>query len=32
MTNPPTPAPGYRIERCANLFVYIKVQPCKPRS
>jgi len=24
MTNPPAPAPGYRIERCANLFVYIK--------
>lgn len=30
MTNPPAPAPGFRIEKCGNLFVYIPVKPVKP--
>ena len=29
MTATPTPAPGFRIERCGNLFVYIPVRPSK---
>ena len=27
MTAGPTPAPGFRVERCGNLFVYIPVKP-----
>lgn len=23
----PTPAPGFRIERCGNLYVYIPIKP-----
>lgn len=30
MTNPPTPTPGFRIERCGLLYVYIPVKPVKP--
>lgn len=30
MTTRPAPAPGYRIERCGNLFVYIPIKPVKP--
>ena len=29
MTNPPAPAPGYRIERCGNLFVYVPIKESK---
>ena len=34
MTATPTPASGFRIERCGNLFVYIPVKEasCKPQS
>lgn len=30
MTTTPTPAPGFRIERCGNLYVYIAIKPVKP--
>ena len=26
----PTPVPGFRIERCGNLYVYIPIKPIKP--
>jgi hypothetical protein len=27
MTTQPAPAPGFRIERCGNLFVYVPLKP-----
>lgn len=30
MTTQPTPAPGFRIERAGNLYVYIPIKPAKP--
>jgi hypothetical protein len=27
MTSRPTPAPGFRIERCGLLYVYIPIKP-----